>query len=362
MAETQGAGGRGAVGALGSMVSDAVLGAAERVVRPHPDDGRPLPAAPVTATARLPVPSRIPLPAAPARGVGGLAARVVAGVAPAVIERLDLDAIVQRVDIDRVLERVDVNRLIARVDIEPLLARVDPNTLIERIDVDRLVGRVDMGSVAREAIDGLDLGEIVRESTVGVGGEAVRDARLHAMRADRALERAVDRAFGREERGAVIPAPGRATSRAGLLSRAAATVVDSLMVVLIGLMLMIIVASIRLLWTGGFDLGFADAVGVRAGALVLLFAYLTYGWGLDGRTLGMQLMGLRVFDEGGTDLSFPRAGVRAVLAMAFPIGLLWSAVSRRSASVQDLIVSTVVVHDWGRERTPERPAHRGERR
>lgn len=362
MAEAPGAGGRGAVGALGSMVTDAVLSAAERVVRPRPDDGRPLPAAPVPVTARVPVPSRIPVPAAPARAVGGLAARVVAGVAPAVIERLDMDAIVQRVDIDRVLERVDVNRLIARVDVESLLARVDPNTLIDRIDVDRVVGRVDMGSVAREAVEGLDLGEIVRESTVGVGGDAIRDARLHAMRADRALERMIDRTLGREERGAVIPAPGSATSRAGLLSRAAATIIDSLAVVLIGLMLLVIAASVRLLWTGGFDLSFVPAIDMRVGALVLLFAYLTYGWGLDGRTVGMLLMGLRVLDEVGTDLSFPRAGVRAVLVMAFPIGLLWSAVSRRSASVQDLIVSTVVVHDWGRERTPERPAHRGERR
>jgi uncharacterized RDD family membrane protein YckC len=287
---------------------------------------------------------------------------VVAGVAPAVIERLDLNAIVQRVDVDRVLERVDVNRLLERVDVDALLGRVDPTTLIDRIDIDRVVGRVDMGSVAREAIDGLDLGEIVRESTVGVGGDAIRDARLHAMRADRALERPFDRALGRDERGAVIPAPGRATSRAGLLSRAAAVVIDRIMVVLIGLVLLIIAASLRLLWSGAFDLGFADGIGIRAGALVLLFAYLTYGWGLDGRTIGMRLMGLRVLDEAGTDLSFPRAGVRAVLCMVFPIGLLWSAVSRRSASVQDLIVSTVVVHDWGRERTPERPAHRGEGR
>lgn len=362
MAEARGTGGGGAVGALGSMVSDAVLGAAERMVRPRPDDGRPLPAAPVPVTARIPTPSRIPVPTAPVRGVGGLAARVVAGVAPAVIERLDLDAIVQRVDIDRVLERVDVNRLIARVDVESLLDRVDPNTLIERIDVDRVVARVDVGPVAREAIEGLDLGEIIRESTVGLSGDVVRDARLHAMRADRAVERTADRVLGREERGAVIPAPGSFTSRAGLLSRAAAMVIDSLVVVLLGLMLLIVIASVRLLWSGGFDLGFIDAVPLRVGAVVLLLVYLAYGWGLDGRTVGGLAMGVRVLDADGSDLSFPRASVRSVLSVAFPIGLLWSVVSRRSASVQDLLVSTIVVHDWGRERTPERPAHRGEGR
>jgi hypothetical protein len=29
-----------------------------------------------------------------------------------------------------------------------------------------------------------------------------------------------------------------------------------------------------------------------------------------------------------------------------PVGLFWSAVSRRNASVQDLLFSTSVVYDW----------------
>jgi uncharacterized RDD family membrane protein YckC len=93
---------------------------------------------------------------------------------------------------------------------------------------------------------------------------------------------------------------------------------------------------------------------------VLLLAYLTYGWGLDGRTVGKLAVGLQVLDEDGSDLSFRRALARAMLVMVFPIGLLWAAVGGRSESVQDLVLRTVVVHDWGRRRTPERPARRGE--
>ena len=276
------------------------------------------------------------------------------------IDRVDVDAIVRRVDVDALVERVDVDRVLARVDVDALLDRVDADRLIERIDVERLVERIDIGSVAREAVEGLDLGEIVRESTVGLGGDVVRDARLQAMRADRAVERGVDRLLGREPRGAVIPAPGSATSRAGLVSRVAATVIDSLVVVMAWLGLLLVVASVRLLWTGGLDLVFADALPHRIAAPVLLLAYLTYGWGLDGRTVGNLVVGLRVLDEVGTDLSFRRAFVRAALCIVFPVGLLWSAASRRSASVQDLVVRTVVIHDWGRVRTPERPARRGE--
>jgi uncharacterized RDD family membrane protein YckC len=301
-----------------------------------------------------------PAPHGPARGVGAVAASVVARVAPAVIDRLDIDAVVRRVDVDGLVERVDVDRLLARVDVDALLDRVDADRLIERVDVERLVGRIDIGSVAREAVEGLDLGEIVRESTVGLGGDVVRDARLHAMRADRAVERGVDRILGREPRGAVIPAPGRATSRAGLVSRAAATVIDSLVVVMLGLALLLVVASVRLLWTSELDLVFADALPYRIAAPALLLAYLTYGWGLDGRTVGTLVVGLRVLDEVGTDLTFRRAFVRAALCIVFPVGLLWSAVSRRAASVQDLVVRTAVVHDWGRVPTPGRPARRGE--
>jgi uncharacterized RDD family membrane protein YckC len=40
------------------------------------------------------------------------------------------------------------------------------------------------------------------------------------------------------------------------------------------------------------------------------------------------------------------AFIRAFLSVLFPIGLFWSAVSSRSASVQDLLVRTKVVYDW----------------
>ncbi len=347
-------GGRGTAGTVGSMVSDAVLGMAERVVRPSA--GPPPPAEPTSEPA--PEPPSAPHPDGPGRGIGDVAGAVVGRIVPAVIDHVDVDAVVQRVDIDGVVERVDVNRVLARVDVDGILERVDPNPLLDRVDIDRLVGRVDMGAVAREAVEGLDLGEIVRESTVGLGGDVVRDARLEAMRVDRAVEGGFDRALGREPRGAVIEAPGDATSRAGLLSRLGATLIDSVVVVLLGLLLLLVLASLRLLWTTGFDVDFVAGVPVRVGAIVLLLAYLTYGWGLDGRTVGKLVFGLRVLDEDGSDLSFRRAFARAVLVVIFPVGLLWAAVSRTSASVQDLLVSTVVVHDWGRERTPERPRRR----
>jgi uncharacterized RDD family membrane protein YckC len=314
------------------MASEAVLSAAGRLARPAADGAEP------SAS-----------PDGPVHGLAEAAGALVGTLAPAVIDHVDIDAILRRVDIDRVLDRIDVDRVLARVDVEALL---------DRVDIDRLVERIDVGPLAREAVAGLDLGEIIRESTVGIGGQAVHDARLQAMRADRAVEGAVDRVLGREPRGAAVPAPGEAPSRAGIVSRLLATLVDVVVVVLAGLGVLLAIASVRLFWTGRFDIGYDQAYGTRLGGLALLLAYLTYGWGLNGRTVGKLVMGLRVLDEGGTDLSFRRALARAVLSLAVPIGLLWSAVGARSGSLQDLVVRTVVVHDWGPRHTPDRPERR----
>jgi uncharacterized RDD family membrane protein YckC len=79
---------------------------------------------------------------------------------------------------------------------------------------------------------------------------------------------------------------------------------------------------------------------------IILIAYLTIGWANTGRTFGKTVLGLRVVGADGSPPHLWRAFVRALLCAAFPIGLFWSAVSRRSASVQDLLVRTTVVYDW----------------
>jgi uncharacterized RDD family membrane protein YckC len=167
-------------------------------------------------------------------------------------------------------------------------------------------------------------------------------------RADLAVARAVDRTLGREgPRQTALPSGGGAMSRAGIVSRLLATAVDVVVVLLICLLLMVAVATFRLLWGGAFDVEAGSEVENRVIAGLVLVVYLGYGWGLNGRTLGQILQGLRVVRHGGGDLSFPRGFVRAALYLVFPIGLLWALFSRRNASVQDLWLGTAVVHDWG---------------
>ena len=79
---------------------------------------------------------------------------------------------------------------------------------------------------------------------------------------------------------------------------------------------------------------------------VLLVIYLTFSWTVSGRTLGAQVMGLRVVAPSGGKLRGPRALVRAVLCAAFPVGLLWCAIDRRGRAIHDLLVGSRVTYDW----------------
>lgn len=80
----------------------------------------------------------------------------------------------------------------------------------------------------------------------------------------------------------------------------------------------------------------------------VLAVYLTLGWTTTGRTVGKQVMGLRVVARRGGRMRLPGAFLRAALCVVFPVGLLWVAVDRGDRSVQDLVLRSAVVYDWHR--------------
>ena len=143
--------------------------------------------------------------------------------------------------------------------------------------------------------------------------------------------------------------------RAGVVSRLIADAMDVVAVVLIALLALLSVSAVRGLFSRDFDFVSLPqpARGILAG--VLLLGYLAYGWGLEGRTLGKVVMGLRVVGEDGVDITPRRGLARAALYLLVPAGILWALVSGRNASLQDLLLRTAVVHDWGFT-TPPPPA------
>lgn len=135
--------------------------------------------------------------------------------------------------------------------------------------------------------------------------------------------------------------------RAGFFSRAVASGTDVLLVlcVYVG---GVVVASIA------WDLFFSQSVSVSVpphwlNVLILwivLVVYLASGWHIAGRTLGKQMMGLRVVFSNGSRLRFPRALLRATLCATFFPVLLLALVDRRNRGLEDVVFRTVVLYDW----------------
>ena len=82
------------------------------------------------------------------------------------------------------------------------------------------------------------------------------------------------------------------------------------------------------------------------------FTYFTTARATTGRTYGNHLMGLRVVNHRAERMRWTGAAVRAVVFLAFPIGLYWAVVSTSNRSLQDTVLRTSVIYDW----TTRRPA------
>jgi hypothetical protein len=114
---------------------------------------------------------------------------LIAALAAAVLDEIDLDQVVARVDIGRIVDRVDVDAIAARIDLDAIVGRVD---------IDAIVARVDLPALTEEVIDEVDLGEIIRESSSTMATETVDALRAQGMRVDGLVSRVVDRILLRQ--------------------------------------------------------------------------------------------------------------------------------------------------------------------
>jgi uncharacterized RDD family membrane protein YckC len=143
--------------------------------------------------------------------------------------------------------------------------------------------------------------------------------------------------------------------RAGFVSRAVASGTDVVLVLCVYVVAVIIVSI-------AWDLCFSKSISVAAPphwlnellVWILLVVYLTAGWS-TGRTLGKQMMGLRVVRSDGSPLRFLRALFRALLCATFFPVLVLALVNRRNRGLEDVIFRTVVTYDWRPKSSKHRP-------
>ncbi len=136
-------------------------------------------------------------------------------------------------------------------------------------------------------------------------------------------------------------------TRAGVVSRAIAAGLDLLVAFGASVAL---VAGVSLVW----DLFFSNRIVIprpsgffTAGvAWIVLVIYWWFGLGSTGRSIGKQVMGLRVVRDDGSPLRGRQALGRAVLCASFYPGLALALFSRQNRGLEDIVCRTVVVYDW----------------
>ncbi len=126
-----------------------------------------------------------------------------------IVQQVDLDEVAQRLDVDAVAGRLDLDAVVARVDLDAIARQLDLNGLMEtvdldavaaRLDVDAVIDRVDLIELARTVVAGIDLPEIIRDSTGAVASDTMREVRMQGISGDDAVARVVDRLLLRHHR------------------------------------------------------------------------------------------------------------------------------------------------------------------
>ena len=151
---------------------------------------------------------------------------------------------------------------------------------------------------------------------------------------------------------------------AGIGSRAAAAIVDQLIIGLLIFAIFLVAAFLFAALSGG-DVGKGlEAVFGSWATAVMIFAMFALSWGYfvffealaDGQTPGKKIFGLRVVQDGGYSISFGASAVRNIIRILdaqpgffYVIGMVSAVFSRTSKRIGDHVAGTIVVH----ERVPE---------
>ena len=151
--------------------------------------------------------------------------------------------------------------------------------------------------------------------------------------------------------GGLSPLPREARPyqgrRAGLVTRAAAALIDGAVVVALLLAGYAAYAVVRFVLDPlRFTFPDVSLVFSLATGLVVLVVYLGLAWRISGRSYGCLVMGLRVVSFRGSRMTLAGALLRAAFCAVVPVGLLWVLLSRENRSLQDVVLRTSVVYDW----------------
>ena len=137
--------------------------------------------------------------------------------------------------------------------------------------------------------------------------------------------------------------------RAGFITRMSAALIDGLLVIGVWIAIIGTIAVARFMISPrkGIRLPHLPSWATLLCVGLLAVAMLTFMWATTGRSVGDQVLGLRVVRAHGGKVGWLRSLVRAVCYVVLPVGLVVAAFDRRNRSLQDFIAGTAVLYDWG---------------
>jgi len=147
------------------------------------------------------------------------------------------------------------------------------------------------------------------------------------------------------------PATSLAGNYAGPATRLAAYVIDAFAsVAAYGLTLSLVAFLWQLVSRDNLALPAEDSVVWLIGLGFWLFFYFAGSWALAAKTPGMAVLGLRVVQRDGGEVTVRHAVVRT---LAFPLsflllglGFIGLVIGKERRGLHDVIADTTVVYDW----------------
>src|ERR1700761_8784762 len=247
----------------------------------------------------------------------------------------------------RVLEGPVVDEAVQSALDSPAIKRA----LIEALDselVDEIWRRLLASQQTQQLIERIaeapEVRQAIASQSIGLLGDIGHQIAKIARDLDNTFERVVRRIFFRRRR----PLP---TNRAGIVTRGLAFLIDA---VIVNLSFTVLAGAVTLLVTffGGSGEGVPKGA-IAAGSflwLVVVSVYLAGFWGLEGQTIGMRFLGIRLSER---RLPLRRAIRRLVglglSVITFGIGFLGIVFGEGRRGWADRMAGTEVVYD---ERKP----------
>jgi uncharacterized RDD family membrane protein YckC len=264
------------------------------------------------------------------------------------------EAIVSAVEseaVERALARVLEGPVVDEAVQSALESPAIKKALIEALDSElvdeiwrRLLASQQIQQMVERIADAPEVRQAIASQSIGLLGDIGRQIAKVARDLDNTFERIIRRIFFRRSR----PLP---TNRAGIVSRGLAFAIDALIV---NLFFTVLAGAVTLIATffGGSGEGVPKGA-IAAGSfiwLIVVSVYLAGFWGLEGQTIGMRFLGIRLSER---RLPLRRA-IRRLIGLGlsvitFGIGFLGIVFGESRRGWADRMAKTEVVYD---ERRP----------